>query len=631
MDMKTRSSNGQSLFTLSASLLVGGAVPMFALWCIATDMVERQMTPRTVSAEGDARVATIRQTREERLHNRQLRSEEAVEKESESAAFVKVNPALDRQIKERAAAARQDAALAARATAGRAFGVEHDLRVDLLATAQDLAVRSETPWLSLAEVAVSQQRAGFQSDSDDTFELAITLAGDPDDPEKAISAGEDVLRSLLKAGKLERALEFATTTRHQRGLRFVAAEQARTMSARDAVGTALLIDDEAERDSALSAIAETVARHNSAGEAIDTAARMQHPQRMADALKRSALARLKVGDAQGAEKLVALIPDQDRRIAAIERLAAEHSRRGSIGAAESLLATISDTAMRDRLLSRFAADRANRKDGDALGTAFRIHDVQRRLSALRSLAKIEASDGNTRAALSITRLISEPQEKSVALRDVAVSSVSAEGASRARSLVNRISEEDVRDEALAAVAVAIQKSWHDADEAWDTARMVREPVQRAMALADIASEVAQKGDAHTAGQLLREAENGARRLPIDEKSARRDRLNVSMARAYVETEQDEAAIESASTVSHEGQRDRALQDLSERFARDAKIGYAIASSSRIAREGQRDSARARAIQIFARTVKPEDAFRAVERLPSRNDRVSFLVAVASRI
>lgn len=617
--MKTRPDTGRSLFTQSVPLLVGGAVPIFALWSIATDLIERQVEPKLVVAE---RVETYDFSRSEQVVGEVSEGVEVAESLSEGSVEEVSFDQGERPDVDEAFAADDLAAADEAFWASVDDGDFVDLQRELLAEAQRLAVRAERPWKSLAEVAVMQYHSGYEEDSKSTFELALSLAADPDDRKKADAAGVDVVEGLLRSEMVERAMEYAAAPRNDAALSKIAEYQAKVGDGSYGISTALLISDDRARDKALMQLGSIAASRDEIAVTLGAVQQISDKMVAGDALMRGAINRARKGDATGSSQLIAMISDDAMRDKAMERVALEHSRKGQISSAQSFLSQINDATARDRVLQGIAADRAKRHDGDPMGFASQINNEGRRLGALRSIAGITARGGDTRGALSISGLIGEPHQKGLALKEIAVQSVVTEGASKARSVVSRIPEQTIRDQAMAAVAVAIQQRGADLHDAWSTARLVREPAKRSKALAEIAESLAMQGDGFTASKVLTEAESGLQAGPAD------DELSMSFARAYLETERNEEALAAAQMVASEKQRDRVLRDLSERFARDSRVGYAIASSSRIAHEDRREKARSRVIEIYADGVRPEEAMRASERLPSQDDKVSFLVAVA---
>lgn len=505
-----------------------------------------------------------------------------------------------------------------------------NLRMMLLKEAATRAIHSERPWVELSLVALAFKEVGESERAEYWLKRAARSAHHSNDPEATSRAMSEVVKKTVSAGyfklaeklledipvKRVRALAQADLVKaHARKRNF---EAARALADGLANGRA--------RSTAFSHLAKAEARHRSLGEIGKTLLQIKDQAIRQKALASVAVSRATIGDTEGSTAFLKEITDEGARMRTGDQIA-NLSKRGK-GVPKAVLAQL----LRDRSLQGAAVrgllEKEARKQG-LNGSAVQREgrgQILSRDEVQEAVVRLQLGDGQVDQARRRAQGIGSAEIRNRLLQSISVAEVRKYGAKAARATATLIADEAVSDRTYRKIAQRAMAVGQDRG-ASDTIRVIRNPLQRALASANVALINARKGEGRQARQFLNDAHRDLRE--VTQKKGQ-DEAQTVVAEVFALTGANQSAIRTAAGIENHGLRDRAYQRLAVSFAKVNELRLADRSTQLIRREKTRESTIQSVTKTLAARVPMTEAIKYAAKLPGRSQQVRFLLGVAQR-
>ncbi len=375
---------------------------------------------------------------------------------------------------------------------------------------------------------------------------------------------------------------------------------------RQALQSAVVIDDPRRRAEALCAVAVVLAENGQAaqsadvaGRALQSAARIEDKWSQAETLGTVAAALAGAGQAGVALQSAARIEDKWSRAQTLSWVAAALAEGGHAGQAADvagqalqLVARIDDSWKQWQTLSRVAAALAVAGQAErALQVAARIDDPWQQAETLSWVATVLARAGQAGQAadvagqaLQLVARIDDSWEHLRTLSRVAVALAVTGQGRQALQVAAGIAERWQRAEALSGVAAVLARAGQ-VRQAQAAAGRIEDPRQQARALTGVAAVLAGAGQAERAAAVAAQAQAAAGRIKHSDEQARAlSSVAVVLARAG-QAEQAAAvaaqAQAAAGRIDYPGHQARALSSAGVALARAGQAEQALQAVARI--------------------------------------------------
>ncbi len=364
----------------------------------------------------------------------------------------------------------------------------------------------------------------------------------------------------------------------------VLAENGQAAQSADVAGRALQsaarIEDKWSQAETLGTVAAALAGAGQAGVALQSAARIEDKWSRAQTLSWVAAALAEGGHAgQAADvagqalQLVARIDDSWKQWQTLSRVAAALAVAGQAERALQVAARIDDPWQQAETLSWVAtvlaragqAGQAADVAGQALQLVARIDDSWEHLRTLSRVAVALAVTGQGRQALQVAAGIAERWQRAEALSGVAAVLARAGQVRQAQAAAGRIEDPRQQARALTGVAAVLagagqaERAAAVAAQAQAAAGRIKHPDEQARALSSVAAALARAGQAEQAAAVAAQAQAAAGRIDYPGHQARAlSSAGVALARAG----QAEQALQAVARIGDPEQQARALSSVS---------------------------------------------------------------------
>ncbi len=503
------------------------------------------------------------------------------------------------------------------------------LRFRFLADAAQRALRSETAWADVAEVAKAYHQSGDRETANYWLRRATRLAKVPSNPILSSRRLRAVIKVMGSLGEFHMAKNYLSAMAHA-----------------------------PEREMASVDLVKVVSQRKRFEEAHELIQSIHSPKLLANALQLVAEQEARHVNLDVALLSLGMIPEESARSAAYGKVSQTLAKQGRLDSAFFLARKIQDTKKRDQTLAQIAEIQSGKQKGADAALAL-IHDPFLRDSALRGIIESEADRRRINFADEAARKIKSPREQARAQEALVNLQVRHGELASALDRAQTISSEAARHRAIQSVAVAevkengLKAAHHTASlirseqvrevtfrkiaqraavvgkqgEAVATIHLIRSSSEKAKALASVALTNARYGDESQARHLARNAS-----LELEQVTSRKVESQATgvLAEVYAETGEPETALNYAALIKDVKLRDQTYARLAVRFAKSKETDFAEQSAYRIERHASREKTLDSVARTLASQTAFSDAYKVANALNARRQQVRFLVALASR-